>query len=109
MMYNDEMLKAAGFDGPPKTYAEWTEQAKAIKAKGLSKAPMVWPVKHTGWGGMWVVNAMAASRGGKVLDERLAVTSVGWGRSSGGPAPTGKVCPIRTVSSWIPTSRPAPS
>jgi ABC-type glycerol-3-phosphate transport system substrate-binding protein len=74
VMYNERMLKAAGFDGPPKTYAEWTEQAKTIKAKGLSKAPMVWPVKHTGWGGMWVVNAMAASRGGKVLDDQLAVT-----------------------------------
>ena len=70
------MLKAAGFDGPPKTYEEWTQQAKVIKSKGLSKAPMLWPVKHTGWGGMWVLYAMAASRGGKVLDDQLAVTPV---------------------------------
>jgi ABC-type glycerol-3-phosphate transport system substrate-binding protein len=74
VIYNERMLKAAGFDGPPRSYAEWTEQAKTIKAKGLSKAPMLWPVKHTGWGGMWVLNAMAASRGGKVLDEQHNVT-----------------------------------
>jgi multiple sugar transport system substrate-binding protein len=76
IIYNERMLKAAGFDGPPKTYDEWSQQARAIKAKGLSKTPMIWPVKHTGWGGMWVVNAMAASRGGKVLDDQLAVTPV---------------------------------
>jgi ABC-type glycerol-3-phosphate transport system substrate-binding protein len=76
IIYNDRMLKAAGFDGPPRTYEEWSQQARAIKARGLSKTPMIWPVKHTGWGGMWVVNAMAASRGGKVLDDRLAVTPV---------------------------------
>jgi ABC-type glycerol-3-phosphate transport system substrate-binding protein len=77
LIYNDRMLKAAGFDGPPKTYEEWTQQAKVIKSKGLSKAPMLWPVKHAGWGGMWVLYAMAASRGGKVLDDGLAVTPVG--------------------------------
>jgi len=74
MIYNEKMLKAAGFDAPPKTYDEWAQQAKAIKAKGLSKAPMIWPVKHTGWGGMWVMNTMAASRGGKLLDDDLNVT-----------------------------------
>src|SRR5262245_20218997 len=42
LIYNDRMLKAAGFDGPPKTYDEWTQQAKVIKSKGLSKAPMLW-------------------------------------------------------------------
>ena len=73
-IYNEKMLKAAGFDAPPKTYDEWVQQAKAIKAKGLSKAPMIWPVKHTGWGGMWVMNTMVASRGGKLLDDNLEVT-----------------------------------
>jgi ABC-type glycerol-3-phosphate transport system substrate-binding protein len=74
IIYNEKMLKAAGFDAPPKTYDEWVQQAKAIKAKGLSKAPMIWPVKHTGWGGMWVMNTMVASRGGKLLDDDLNVT-----------------------------------
>ena len=76
LIYNEAMLKAAGFSGPPKTYDEWSQQARAIKSKGLSKSPMIWPVKHTGWGGMWVLNAMAASRGGKVLDEQFGVTPV---------------------------------
>ena len=76
LIYNEAMLKAAGFSGPPKTYDEWSQQAREIKSKGLSKSPMIWPVKHTGWGGMWVLNAMAASRGGKVLDEQFGVTPV---------------------------------
>jgi ABC-type glycerol-3-phosphate transport system substrate-binding protein len=76
MLYNERMLKAAGFDGPPKTYDEWTQQARVIKSKGLTKAPMLWPVKHAGWGGMWVLYAMAASRGGKVLDDNFVLTPV---------------------------------
>jgi len=77
LVYNDRMLKAAGFAGPPKTYEEWMQQARAVKSKGLSKAPMLWPVKITGWGGIWVVNTMAASRGGRVLDDSFAVTPIG--------------------------------
>lgn len=76
-IYNDKMMKAAGIAAPPKTYAEWTEQAKKIKAAGLSPHPMMWPVKHTGWGGMWVMNTMVASRGGKLLDDQLNVTPEG--------------------------------
>jgi multiple sugar transport system substrate-binding protein len=76
LMYNDRMLKAAGFAAPPKTYEEWTAQAQAIKSKGLSKTPMLWPVKITGWGGMWVVNTMAASRGGRVLDDSYNITPI---------------------------------
>ncbi len=76
ILYNDQMLKAAGFAGPPATYDEWSRQARAIKKAGLSNAPMIWPVKWSGWGGMWVMNAMVASRNGKVLDEDLNVTPV---------------------------------
>jgi len=75
ILYNDQMLRAAGFAGPPKTYDEWSRQARAIKKAGLSKTPMIWPVKWSGWGGMWVMNAMVASRNGKVLDDGLNVTS----------------------------------
>jgi multiple sugar transport system substrate-binding protein len=52
IVYNDAMMKAAGIAAPPKTYAEWTEQAKKIKAAGLAQHPLIWPVKHTGWGGI---------------------------------------------------------
>ena len=74
IIYNDKMAKAAGFAHPPHTYAEWLQQAQQAKAKGLSKAPLLWPIKYTGWGGMWVMNAMVASRGGKLLDAQLNVT-----------------------------------
>lgn len=74
ILYDDQMLKSAGFGGPPGTYDEWSRQARSIKKAGLSKAPMIWPVKWSGWGGMWVMNAMVASRNGKVLDESLNVT-----------------------------------
>jgi multiple sugar transport system substrate-binding protein len=74
IIYNEKMLQEAGLDGPPASYEEWVEQARIIKEKGLSDAPLIWPVKHTGWGGMWVMNTMAASRGGKLLDENLDTT-----------------------------------
>src|SRR5579859_1245068 len=75
VLYDDRMLKNGGFGEPPNTYDEWARQARSIKKAGLSKSPMIWPVKWSGWGGMWVLNAMAASRQGKVLDEGLNVTS----------------------------------
>lgn len=74
VIYNEKMMKAAGIDGPPRTYDEWVQQARAIKEKGLSKTPLIWPVKYTGWGGMWVLNAMVASRGGRLLDADLKPT-----------------------------------
>jgi len=74
IIYNKKMMAAAGIAAPPNTYAEWVDQAKKIKAAGLAQHPMVWPVKHTGWGGMWVMNTMVASRGGKLLDANLNVT-----------------------------------
>jgi multiple sugar transport system substrate-binding protein len=77
VVYNKKLMTAAGIAAPPKTYAEWTEQARKIKAAGLANYPMVWPVKHTGWGGMWVMNTMVASRGGKLLDAKLNVTPEG--------------------------------
>ena len=77
IIYNDKMMKAAGIAAPPKSYAEWTEQAKKVKAAGLAPYPLIWPVKHTGWGGVWVLNAMVASRGGKLLDDKHNVTPEG--------------------------------
>lgn len=77
IVYNRKLMTAAGIAAPPKTYAEWTDQARKIKAAGLAEHPMAWPVKQTGWGGMWVMNTMVASRGGKLLDASLNVTPEG--------------------------------
>jgi multiple sugar transport system substrate-binding protein len=40
--YNTDMIKAAGFTAPPKTWEEMITQATAIKAKGLSEFPIAW-------------------------------------------------------------------
>lgn len=37
--YNENMIKRAGFAGPPKTLEEMVEQMKAMKAKGIVKYP----------------------------------------------------------------------
>jgi len=37
--YNIDMIKKAGFDGPPKTLEEMVEQMEAIKSKGICKYP----------------------------------------------------------------------
>src|SRR5690606_10577550 len=42
LFYNEEMLKAAGFDAPPKTWEELLQQAQAIKDQGLVEFPIVW-------------------------------------------------------------------
>lgn len=40
-IYNEDMLKRAGFANPPKTWKEVEEQAVAMKAKGICKYPMI--------------------------------------------------------------------
>jgi multiple sugar transport system substrate-binding protein len=42
MYYNSKMLADAGFMAPPATMAELSEQAQAIKDKGIVKYPIVW-------------------------------------------------------------------
>lgn len=42
LFYNTEMLAEAGFDSPPASWAELTEQATAIKNAGLVEYPLVW-------------------------------------------------------------------
>lgn len=41
LYYNQEMLKEAGFDAPPKTWQELREMAMAAKEKGLVKYPFI--------------------------------------------------------------------
>jgi multiple sugar transport system substrate-binding protein len=40
-VYNEEHLKQAGFDKPPATWEELTDQAKAIKEKGIVEYPLI--------------------------------------------------------------------
>jgi multiple sugar transport system substrate-binding protein len=41
LYYNEEMLKAAGFDQPPKTWTELEEMSMAAKEKGLVDYPFI--------------------------------------------------------------------
>ncbi len=40
--YNDELLKQAGFNEPPKTWEEMLDMATVIKEKGIAEFPVVW-------------------------------------------------------------------
>ena len=40
--YNEELLKQAGFNEPPKTWEEMLDMAKVIKDKGIAEYPVVW-------------------------------------------------------------------
>lgn len=42
LFYNKKMLKDAGFNEPPKTWEELSNQAKVIKEKGIVKYPIAW-------------------------------------------------------------------
>lgn len=42
LFYNRAMLAEAGFDAPPRTWAELSEQAQAIKDAGIVEYPIVW-------------------------------------------------------------------
>jgi multiple sugar transport system substrate-binding protein len=41
-MGNKDILQAAGFNAPPKTWEELVDQAKIIKQQGLAEFPIIW-------------------------------------------------------------------
>jgi multiple sugar transport system substrate-binding protein len=67
--YNEEMLKAAGFTAPPKTWEEFTAQSKALQDKKITEGPA------SAWG--WSMNEglvvyftqFLGSFGGKYFDD----------------------------------------
>jgi multiple sugar transport system substrate-binding protein len=69
--YNENLLKQAGFDAPPKTWDELVDQSKAIKAKGIVEYPIVWS-----WGQYeaaicdWVT--LLYGNGGSLVDDKGA-------------------------------------
>src|SRR5690349_10209674 len=65
MDYNTEKLKAAGFDAPPKTWAELQTQAKAIKEKGVDDYPIAMGAIDWSW------YLMALSMGDPMFDADL--------------------------------------
>jgi len=71
LFYNKEILAKAGFNAPPKTWAELMSQAKAIKEKGIVQHPIVWS-----WAQAEAVicdyGTLLSAFGGKFLDEKGA-------------------------------------
>lgn len=68
LYYNEEMLKAAGYDQPPKTWTELQQMGKAAVDKGLVKYPFIEYFKQEE--GLTIAYAYyLAAFGGKFFDE----------------------------------------
>ena len=67
-MVNDDMLRKAGISAAPATWAEVGEQAKAIKAKGLSEYPILIGMAKEPWL-IEFMSALVFSRGGRFVDD----------------------------------------
>jgi multiple sugar transport system substrate-binding protein len=65
MDYNTEKLAQAGFDAPPTTWDELTEQARAIKEQGIED----YPISFGAIGWSWYL--MALSMGDPMFDDEL--------------------------------------
>jgi multiple sugar transport system substrate-binding protein len=69
-VYNEEMVKRAGFEGPPATWDELVKQALAMKQKGVVDAPLLLHLEASTWM-IEVLYALVYSRGGRLFDDRL--------------------------------------
>jgi multiple sugar transport system substrate-binding protein len=67
LYYNQDILKQAGFNAPPKTWEELVTQAKAIKAKGV-EFPLVWSWQQNE-SAVCDFTALLYGNGGKFLDD----------------------------------------
>lgn len=67
-MYDTELLAKAGISAPPASWAEVTEQALAIKAKGLSEYPVAIGLAQESWL-IEFMSALVYSHGGRFVDD----------------------------------------
>jgi multiple sugar transport system substrate-binding protein len=68
-IYNERMLKEAGFDAPPQTWEELTEQAMAMKQQGISDSPINIPLTKADPWTIEIFYSMVYSIGGHMFDE----------------------------------------
>jgi len=68
-IYNGAMLEKAGIKAPPQTWDEVVEQAKIVKDKGLSQAPMLLALAQEAWL-IEFLAAMIYSQGGRFTDDK---------------------------------------
>jgi multiple sugar transport system substrate-binding protein len=69
-MYNTDHVQKAGFSGPPQTWEEVTQQAKAIKEKGIAEFPINIPLKKDDPWSIEIVYSMVYGQGGHMFDEK---------------------------------------
>jgi multiple sugar transport system substrate-binding protein len=71
-IYNEDMVKRAGFAGPPKTWEEVTKQSLAMKAKGISTYPVVMQfAQKEGWSTMTVTSMVYSLKNGSLFNKEL--------------------------------------
>lgn len=71
-IYNEDMVKRAGFSGPPKTWEEVTKQSLAMKAKGISTYPVAMQfAQKEGWSTMTVTSMVYSLKNGSLFDGKL--------------------------------------
>lgn len=71
-IYNEDMIKQAGFSGPPTTWEEVTEQALAMKAKNICTYPVAMQfAQKEGWSIMTVTSMIYSLQNGSLFDKDL--------------------------------------
>ena len=71
-IYNEDMVKEAGFAGPPTTWKEVTEQSLAMKKKGICTYPLAMQfAQKEGWSTMTVTSMVYSLRNGSLFDRNL--------------------------------------
>jgi multiple sugar transport system substrate-binding protein len=63
---NLDMLRDAGFRGPPARWEELVQQARTLRARGLSAQPLIMPLSAEPWL-LELVTALAYSLGGRFI------------------------------------------
>jgi multiple sugar transport system substrate-binding protein len=71
-IYNEDMVKRAGFSAPPRTWEEVTKQSLAMKAKGISTYPVAMQfAQKEGWSTMTVTSMVYSLKNGSLFDKEL--------------------------------------
>jgi multiple sugar transport system substrate-binding protein len=68
-IYNDKMVKQAGFNGPPQTLDELKQQALAMKQKGIAEYPINIPMKKDDPWAIEFLYSLVYGDGGSLFDD----------------------------------------
>jgi multiple sugar transport system substrate-binding protein len=68
-IYNDRMVRQAGFSAPPQTWAEVKQQALAMKQKGIAEYPINIPMKKDDPWAIEFLYSMVYGDGGSLFDD----------------------------------------